>query len=114
MRPLRKRPSRKRLKKLEGGWDSRNVKQEQILGKYDALTDDYCVFARGDSFRKHFTEMVGTNSLELLQQSKPRLDKPLSRLVRTPDVSALPAFEVPIADMVPSLLTAKRSSRRSA
>ena len=82
MRPLRKRPSRKRLKKLEGGWDSRNVKQEQILGKYDALTDDYCVFARGDSFRKHFTEMVGTNSLELLQQSKPRLDKPLSRLVR--------------------------------
>ena len=111
MRPLRKRPSRKRLKKLEGGWDSRNVKQEQILGKYDALTDDYCVFARGDSFRKHFTEMVGTNSLELLQQSKPRMDKPLSRLVRTPDVSALPAFEVPIADMVPSLLTAKRSSR---
>ena len=59
MRPLRKRPSRKRLKKLEGGWDSRNVKQEQILGKYDALTDDYCVFARGDSFRKHLRKWSG-------------------------------------------------------
>ena len=33
------------------------MKQEQILGKYDALTDDYCVFAR-ESFRRHFTEMV--------------------------------------------------------
>ena len=79
MRPLRKRPSRKRLKKLEGGWDSRNVKQEQILGKYDALTDDYCVFARGESFRRHFTEMVGSNSLELLQQSNGALLKGSSR-----------------------------------
>ena len=91
-----------------GGRDSRNVGNDQA---HDALTDDYCVFARGESFRRHFTEMVGSNSLELLQQSRPRMDKPLSRLVRTPDVSALPAFEVPIADMVPSLLTAKRSSR---
>lgn len=44
----------------------RNVKQEQILGKYDVLTDDYCVFVWGDFFRKYFMEMVGTNSLELL------------------------------------------------
>ena len=75
MRPARKTPSQT-IKKLEGGWDSRNVKQGKILGKYDALTDDYCVFARGESFRRHFTEMVGSNSLELLQQSKPRMDKP--------------------------------------
>lgn len=121
-RPIKKRRNKKRLKKLEGGFDLRNVKDTtgtiegdrndtRILGKYDALTDDYCVFARGDTFRRHFTEMVGSNSLELLQQSRPRMDKPLSRLIKTPDVSSLPAFEVPIADMVPSLLTAKRSSR---
>lgn len=39
------------------------------------------------------------------------LDKFLFCLVWTPDVLALPAFEVPIADMVPSLLIVKCSSR---
>ena len=98
-RPIKKRRNKKRLKKLEGGFDLRNVKDTtgtiegdrndtRILGKYDALTDDYCVFARGDTFRRHFTEMVGSNSLELLQQSRPRMDKPLSRLIKTPDVSS--------------------------
>ena len=59
--------TKKRLKKLEQGWDD---KQSKGLPDYNALSDKYCVFTRGDAFRKHFTEMVGSNSLELLQPSE--------------------------------------------
>ncbi|KAH8077540.1 hypothetical protein JL720_9920 [Aureococcus anophagefferens] len=49
--------SKGRLKKLEQGWDGR---RSTGLPDYNALSDKYCVFTRGDAFRKHFTEMVGS------------------------------------------------------
>ena len=101
--PGRRKRGKKQLKKLEKAWDGRN-RADATIPDYSALSDEFCVFTRGEAFRKHFTEMVGSNSLELLEQSRPRLDAP-SKFRKQPNLAALPAFELPLT----SVKEAKRS-----
>ena len=90
--------SKGRLKKLEQGWDGR---RSTGLPDYNALSDKYCVFTRGDAFRKHFTEMVGSNSLELLEQSRPTMPTKAESLLprAAANLAQLPTFELPLTNL---------------
>lgn len=58
------------LKKLEAGWDTRI---ERGLQDYDTLVGERRRYSRRHHSRQHLTDLVGSDSTQMLQQSRPRL-----------------------------------------
>ena len=72
------------------------------IPKYNSLKDPFCVFTQKPQFRKHFTDMVGSHAIELLDCSKPTMPTRAESLLPTrkqPDLAALPTFELPLTKL---------------